>query len=81
MALRMHLDHLVFGGSVTPLDLDGTSRFGDRLSVEWDVEIGETRPCANVLQDAGDPIARTGDRAVDALVSHQQRALDAMLTT
>jgi len=30
MRLRMHLDHVFFGNGVDCLDLDGTSRFGDR---------------------------------------------------
>jgi endonuclease/exonuclease/phosphatase family metal-dependent hydrolase len=32
MRMRMHLDHLFFGNGVRFLDLDGSSRFGDRRS-------------------------------------------------
>ncbi len=33
MRLRMHLDHLFSGGGVRWVDLDGTTRFGDRAGV------------------------------------------------
>jgi endonuclease/exonuclease/phosphatase family metal-dependent hydrolase len=35
MNLRMHLDHMFSGGGIRWLDLEGTSRFGDRHSPFW----------------------------------------------
>jgi hypothetical protein len=32
MRMRMHLDHLFYGGGVSWVDLQGTARFGDRRS-------------------------------------------------
>jgi hypothetical protein len=32
MRMRMHLDHLFFGNGVRFMDLEGSSRFGDRRS-------------------------------------------------
>ncbi|UAK24272.1 hypothetical protein K8P63_18425 [Sphingomonas nostoxanthinifaciens] len=46
-----------------------------------DVEIGAARKRANVVQDDFDPGIASGDRAIDALVRDQERALDAVRAT
>ena len=51
-----------------------------RSARELDVQTGAIRPSADVVQNAFDTIARTGDRAIDALDSNKQRALDTLLS-